>query len=186
MRRVSLIVFIVLLAAASRPQASAVRVLGAEIHPLYLLYSRDASQLGGPWGTGGGLSLGYLISERKKSSTVLSIVAGFDYYTGLKHEHSAFVYGFEYAHYLDFTPTSSLKLAYGLLFNQLRVSGLQGTSYGHHTRLTAGYSFKTGPSGRIETEISWNMHMHPYFDSAKTSYSTLQAGLGYRYYFNRS
>lgn len=99
-----------------------------------------------------------------------------------------FAYGFLFKHFLP-KPWADLGplvpwCAYGILLNQLVVSGTDGRGMAHDTRISAGLDWIWTSSQRITAEIVWDYASFPAFnDKTARDLQLLSAGIGYRFLF---
>ena len=139
----------------------------------------------GPHGLSAALYYGYMINDKTNSATVLSLVLGYNIFlageeTSLLH---AMVYGLEYAHIFFRQSKISLLLDYGLLFNQVRISGLTGYAYGHHTKLGIGAIYNLHPRHKLGLTVNYNFVAFPYFESSQSKIHFPSAALRHFFIF---
>jgi len=160
------------------------RVLGVEAGYGVVSSSRDLTTVN-PHGLVTSLYYGYVIKDRPRSMTVLSIASGYDYFPvapGVTVLHNL-VYGVEYAHLYSRQGPVSLVADYGLLFNLLFDQGRSGYAFGHHTRLGLGAVWNLDERHKLTLKGSYNIVTFPYFESSRNRYSFLAATLRYSLFF---
>jgi hypothetical protein len=167
-----------LLAAGLAPgfAADVDKVVGAEVGYGYLVSSEGLTPDSGS-GLNAGLYYGYLIGDRPRSSTLLSLVLGYAVFpeaSGTLALH-AMVYGLEYAHTFLRDKKVALVVDYGLLFNLLLQESTGGYAFGHHTRLGLGPVFRLGGPNELALRAAYNFVTFPYFElaSARLTYPSL-------------
>lgn len=172
------IVFTLCLTAGLAPGFSAGvdKVVGVEAGYDYLVSAEGLAPDSGS-GLSAGLYYGYLIADRPRSSTLLSLALGYTVFpeaSGTRALH-AMVYGLEYAHTFLRHRSVALVVDYGLLFNLLVKEGSDGYAFGHHTRLGLGPVFRLGGSNELALRATYNFVTFPYFElpSARLMYPSL-------------
>jgi hypothetical protein len=179
-RTARVFVLCLVVAAGFAPQAPFAegvgRVVGAEAGYGYLVSSEGLAPDSGS-GLAGGLYYGYLIGDRPRSSTLLSLVLGYALFPeadGPQALH-ALVYGLEYAHTFFRAKPVALVLDYGLLFNLLLQEDRDGYAFGHHTRLGLGPLFRLGGPNELVLRVAYNFVTFPYYElaSARLMYPSL-------------
>ena len=159
-------------------------VVGVEAGYAYALSARDISP-GSPHGLVSSLNYGYVIHEKPKSMTALSLVLGYDLFPqgdGSDALH-AMVYGVEYAHTFFRQKSVSLVLDYGLLFNLIRQSGREGYAFGHHTRLSIGGVYNLSEKHKLALKGAYNFVTFPYFELSEARIAFPSVALRYYLYF---
>lgn len=159
-------------------------VVSAEAGYGYILSARDLDP-DQPHGLLASLSYGYVIHEKPKSMTALSLVLGYDLFLrgdGPDALH-AVVYGVEYAHTFFRQKPVSLLLDYGLLFNLIRRESLDGYAFGHHTRLGIGGVYNLSDKHKVALRGAYNFVTFPYFDSSNARVTFPSAALRYYFYY---
>jgi len=143
------------------------KVVGVEAGYGYLVSAEGLSPDAGS-GLLAGLYYGYLIGDRPRGSTLLSLVLGYAVFpqaAGPQALH-AMVYGLEYAHTFFRQKPVALVVDYGLLFNLLVREGRDGYAFGHHTRLGLGPVFRLGGPNELVLQAAYNFVTFPYFELA--------------------
>jgi len=159
-------------------------VVSVEAGYAYFLSARDISP-GSPHGLVSSLNYGYVIHEKPKSMTALSLVLGYDLFPkgdGSDALH-AMVYGVEYAHTFFRQKSVSLLLDYGLLFNLIRQSDREGYAFGHQTRLSIGGVYNLSEKHKLALKGSYNFVSFPYFELSEARITFLSVALRYYLYF---
>jgi hypothetical protein len=160
------------------------KVLGVEVGYGVVTSSRDLA-VEVPHGLLTSLYYGYLIGDKPRSLTVLSIAAGYDYFPlapGVAMLHNL-VYGAEYAHLFFRQSPVSLLVDYGLLFNLLLDPERSGYAFGHHTRLGLGAVWNVAERHKLTLKASYNFVSFPYFESSASRYSFPALALRYSLFF---
>jgi hypothetical protein len=152
------------------------RVVGAEAGYGYLVSAEGLAPDSGH-ALIADLYYGYLIGDRPRSSTLLSLVLGYTLFPeadGPQALH-ALVYGLEYAHGFLRDKPVGLVVDYGLLFNLLLQENREGYAFGHHTRLGLGPVFRLGGPNELALRVAYNFVTFPYFElaTAKLRYPSL-------------
>jgi hypothetical protein len=131
------------------------------------------------------LSWGYVIGDKANSMTVLSLVAGYDFFPlapDVTVLHN-FVYGMEYAHVFFRQSPVSLVADYGLLFNLIGDAERHGYAFGHHTRLGLGAMWNLSDRHKLTLNAYYNMVTFPYFETSRSNYSFPALALRYSLFF---
>lgn len=166
-------VLVLCLAAAAGVQAAGTaKVVGLEAGYGYLVSTEGLDPAAGS-GLLASLYYGYLVGDKPRSSTTLSLVVGYSGFfqaDGPAALHSL-VYGLEYAHTFFRDKPVALLADYGLLFNLLLEEGRQGYAFGHHTRLGLGPVFRLGEHSDLALNAAYNFVTFPYFELASTRIS---------------
>ena len=160
------------------------KVLGVEAGYGVVTSSRDLA-VNNPHGLVTSLYYGYVIGDKPRSMTVLSIVAGYDFFPvapGVTVLHNL-VYGVEYAHVFLRRSPVSLLMDYGLLFNLLLDSEANGYAFGHHTRLGLGAVWNLSERHKLTLKGAYNLVTFPYFESSESRYSFPAATVRYSLFF---
>ena len=159
-------------------------VVGVDAGYAYALSARGISP-GSPHGLVSSLNYGYVIHEKPKSMTALSLVLGYDLFPqgdGSDALH-AMAYGVEYAHTFFRQKSVSLLLDYGLLFNLIRQSGRDGYAFGHHTRLSIGGVYNLSEKHKLALKGAYNFVTFPYFELSEARIAFPSVALRYYLYF---
>jgi hypothetical protein len=160
------------------------KVLGVEAGYGVVTSARDLT-LENRSGLVSSLYWGYVIGDKPRSMTVLSIVAGYDLFPlapSVTVLHNL-VYGVEYAHIFFRRSPVSLVADYGLLFNLLIDAERDGYAFGHHTRLGLGALWNLSERHKLTFKGSYNFVTFPYFESSESRYSFAAATLRYSLFF---
>lgn len=177
--RRTLLAFVLTLAALSA-WAAAPRVVGVEAGYAAIVSSRGLSP-DSPHGLASSLYYGYVVHERPRSHTVLSLAAGYDVFPGAASGSALhnLVYGVEYAHTFFRQAPVALLLDYGLLFNLILQSDREGYAFGHHTRLGLGGVYRLGERDSLSLKAAYNFVSFPHFELAEARMSFPSLSLRY-------
>jgi hypothetical protein len=158
-------------------------VLSIETGYSYTSSSRDID-IDSPHGFTGALYYGYTIHQKPASMTVLSLVAGYNRtpFNSSSQTISGIVYGLEYTHMYFTDRTIALLAGYGLQFNQVRQSNLDGYAYGHHTKLTIGGIYSLNENHKLGGTINYNFVSFPYFEQSEAK--QIFPSLSIRYFYH--
>jgi hypothetical protein len=178
----ALVTGLVLLFGAAVLSAEVGKVVSVEAGYGYILSSRYVDP-DGPHVLLTSLNYGYVIHDRPKSMTALSLVLGYNRFPEGNGTDAlnALVYGVEYAHTFFKHKPVSLLLDYGLLFNLIKQANLDGYAFGHHTRLSIGGIYNLSDKHKVALKGAYNFVTFPYFDlsDARITYPSVVV----RYYF---
>jgi hypothetical protein len=177
-----LTVLLLMIVGANLLGAEVKNVVGMEAGYGYILSARDVAP-DSPNGLLTSLNYGYLIHEKPKSLTALSLVLGYNLFpqgNGADALH-AMVYGLEYAHTFFRHKPVSLLLDYGLLFNLIKQENLNGYAFGHHTRLSVGGVYNLSDEHKLALKGAYNFVTFPHFDLSDARITFPSVAL--RYYF---
>ena len=99
-----------------------------------------------------------------KSAAFISVPLGYTYFPGGNGKESAGIlsYGWTVRHNLKANQKTIPFFGYGLLLNQLRISGTDGSSFGHQTRFDFGYEFNANKKINpfVKAEYSYTRYPH--------------------------
>jgi hypothetical protein len=131
------------------------------------------------------LNYGYVIHDRPKRMTALSLVLGYNRFPEGNGTDAlnAMVYGVEYAHTFFKHKPVSLLLDYGLLFNLIKQANLDGYAFGHHTRLSIGGVYNLSDEHKVALKGAYNFVTFPYFDLSDARITYPSVGLRYYFYY---
>jgi hypothetical protein len=128
---------------------------------------------------------GYILHDKPKSMSVLSLVLGYNLFPdGAASEglHSM-VYGLEYSHFFFTHKTISLLVDYGLQFNLILQSGREGYSFGHHTKLGLGGVWNVSERHKLSLNGAYNFITSPYFELSSRKFSYPSVTLRYHFLY---
>jgi hypothetical protein len=127
------------------------------------------------------LYYGYIIHDKPKSRSVLSLVLGYNYFpdaAGTDALH-AMDYGLEYGHYFFTHKKISLLVNYGLQFNLILQSGRTGYSFGHHTKLGLGGVWNLSEKHKLSLNAAYHFVTSPYFELSSRRFTYPSASMRY-------
>jgi hypothetical protein len=186
MRMFKIIIILVLFLISGVPLAFADsgynRVLSVEAGYDYITSAKGLNP-DSPHGIMTSIYHGYVIHDKPKSMSVLSLVLGYELFpraAGSALLHNV-VYGAEYSHTFFRHMPVSLLLDYGLLFNLIMQSDREGYAFGHHTRLGFGSIINVSKQHKVALKASYNIVTFPYFETASTRIS--YPSVSVRYYW---
>jgi hypothetical protein len=181
-RTIGMLTVLLLAAGTAAIGAEVQNVVSIEAGYGYVISARYVDP-GSPHGLLTSLNYGYVIHDKAKSMTVLSLVLGYELFPQGNGTDAlnAMVYGVEYAHTFFKQKPVSLLLDYGLLFNLLKQANLDGYAFGHHTRLGIGGVYNVSDRHKVALKGAYNFVTFPYFDlsDARITYPSVAL----RYYF---
>ena len=177
-------VVLLMVAGASLLSAEVKNVVGLETGYGYILSSRDVAP-DSPHGLLTSLNYGYVIHEKPKSMTALSLVLGYNLFPQGNGADAlnAMVYGLEYAHTFFRHKSVSLLLDYGLLFNLIKQENLTGYAFGHHTRLSVGGVYNLSDNHKLALKGAYNFVTFPHFDLSDARITFLSVALRYSFIY---
>ena len=178
------VVLFVLLLTAAGLFAEVGNVVSVEAGYGYILSARDVNP-DSPNGLFTSLNYGYVIHEKPRSMTALSLVLGYNLFPQGDGADAlnAMVYGVEYAHTFFRQNTVSLLLDYGLLFNLIKQENRGGYAFGHHTRLGAGGVYNLSDKHKLALKGAYNFVTFPYFELSEARITFPSVALRYYFYY---
>jgi hypothetical protein len=179
--RMTIIIILILMMCLSAVSVFAVdvkNIVSVETGYTYTMESRDFN-LDNAHGLSTTVYYGYVIHEKPAAMTVLSLVAGYNQTADFSSENA--ISGFVYAHLYFTNRQVSLLAAYGLQFNQIRLSGNTAYSYGHHTKLTIGAAYNMSTDHKLALSGNYNFVSFPNFDISNGKWTFLSLSLRYIY-----
>jgi hypothetical protein len=120
----------------------------------------------------------------KKAAAYLSVPLGYTYLFGGKGTNTGRIlsYGWTVKHDLKAAGKAIPFFGYGLLLNQLKITGTEGSIFGHQTRFDFGYLFKTDKRADFFTKIEYSFTRYPRFGQKKSdSIHAVELKLGLRF-----
>jgi hypothetical protein len=105
-----------------------------------------------------------------KPAAYISVPLGYTYlFTGNGANAGRILsYGWTVKHDLKASGKAIPYFGYGLLLNQLKVTGTDGSIFGHQTRFDIGYLFKTGRKANAYTKLEYSFTRYPRFGQKKS------------------
>jgi len=128
---------------------------------------------------------GYVIHDKPKSMSVLSLVLGYTMFPDAVESDGLhnMVYGLEYSHYFFTHKTISLLVDYGLQFNLILQSGREGYSFGHHTKLGVGGVWNASERHKLSLNGAYNFVTSPYFELSSRKFTFPSVTLRYHFLY---
>ena len=169
---------------AAVPGFTVGKVVGLETGYAYLVSAQGLQPQNGS-GVLVSLYYGYLVGDKPRSSTLLSLALGYGVFPeadSLTALHSL-IYGLEYAHTFFRDKPVSLMIDYGLLFNMLLEVGRKGYAFGHHSRLGLGPVFRLSARDSLALQGTYNFVAFPHFEQASDRFTYPAAVLRYQHSF---
>jgi hypothetical protein len=102
-----------------------------------------------------------------KPAAYISVPLGYTYLFGGEGTNTSRIlsYGWTVKHDLKVTGKAIPYFGYGLLLNQLKITGTDGSVFGHQTRFDFGYLFKTGMRADLYAKAEYSYTRYPRFGS---------------------
>ncbi|MBI9035901.1 MAG: outer membrane beta-barrel protein [Bacteroidales bacterium] len=117
--------------------------------------------------------------------TYLSVPLGYSSFPkadSAENSIGVLIYGWTVRHELPFGEKLRPFLGYGLLLNQLRISGTEGSIFGHQTRFDLGANYKLNDRKKIYAAISYSLVRFPRFGQKKSDrLNRFGIKIGYRF-----
>lgn len=98
-----------------------------------------------------------------KPASFITVPLGYTYLSQGKSDNTARIlsYGWTVRHHLTPDKKAVPFIGYGLLLNQLRMSNLDGSIFGHQTRFDFGYLFTLSEKLRFYTKLEYSYTRYP-------------------------
>ena len=105
-----------------------------------------------------------------RPAAFISVPLGYTYLYGGSGEHSGGImsYGWTVRHNLKANCKSIPFFGYALLLNQLRLNGVEGSSFGHQTRFDFGYLFNAEKKWSPYVKIEYSYTRYPHLGIAES------------------
>ncbi|MFA9389011.1 MAG: hypothetical protein ACERKD_04360 [Prolixibacteraceae bacterium] len=105
-----------------------------------------------------------------KPAGYISVPLGYTYlYSGTGTQTGGILsYGWAVRHDLKANKKTIPFFGYGLLLNQLRINGREGSSFGHQTRFDFGYLFNDNKNFSPYVKVEYSYTRYPHLDVAKS------------------
>jgi hypothetical protein len=109
--------------------------------------------------------------DGKKAPVFISVPLGYTYFFGGGGTQMGGIlsYGWTVKHELKKSGKAIPFLGYGLLLNNLRINGTEGSVFGHQTCFDFGYLFKTGGKADVYTKLEYSYTRYPRLGEKKSN-----------------
>ena len=105
-----------------------------------------------------------------KPAAYISVPLGYTYLFGGNGTNTGRIlsYGWTVRHDLKSNRKAIPFFGYGLLLNQLKITGTEGSVFGHQTRFDFGYLFKTAKKTSYYTKLEYSYSRYPHLGAKKS------------------